>query len=45
MKRQFVITQKIRQTRIPALLGSWVIHAPSVKIWLPQKMLDLIKKG
>ena len=31
MKRQFVITQTIRQTLIPALLGSLVTHAPSVQ--------------
>jgi len=37
MKRQFFITQTIRQTRIPALLVSWVANTLSVKIWWLQK--------
>jgi hypothetical protein len=31
MKRQFVITHKILQAEIPALLDSWVTNTPSVK--------------
>jgi hypothetical protein len=35
MKWQFVITQTICQTEIPALLDSWVTNTPSVKILCP----------
>jgi len=37
IKRQFVVTHTIRQTKIPAQADSWVTNTPSVKILCPQK--------
>jgi hypothetical protein len=37
MERRSVLTHTIRQTEIPALLGSWLKNTPSVKMLCPQK--------
>jgi hypothetical protein len=43
MKRQFVITKTIRQSVIPALLGSWVTYKPFQNV---KKLLSLnLKKN
>lgn len=45
MTRKFVVplvvTLRIPQTEIPALLESWVINTPFVKIFYSQKCLSL----
>jgi hypothetical protein len=41
MERQFVVTQTIRQTEIPALLDSWVTNTPSVRTLYQQKVAEL----
>jgi hypothetical protein len=38
MKEQFVITQKVCQSEISALLNRWVTNAPSVKIFCPKNI-------
>jgi len=38
MKEQFVITQKVCQTEIPALLNRCVTNAPTVKILCPHNI-------
>jgi hypothetical protein len=37
MEQQFVITNTVSQTEIPALLGGWVKYKLSVKMLCPQK--------
>jgi len=37
MKRQFEVTNTIRQIQIPALLENWIINTPSVKMVCLQK--------
>jgi hypothetical protein len=37
MRQQFVVTHTILQIEIPALLDSWGINTPSVKMLCPQK--------
>jgi hypothetical protein len=41
LKRQFVLTHTIHQTKIPTLLESWVTDVPSVKNVCPQKLLRI----
>ena len=41
VKQQFVVTHTIRQTEIPALLGSWITNVHSVKILYPQTTAKL----
>jgi hypothetical protein len=38
MKRQFVLTHTIRQTKILALLDGWVTNTHSVNMLYPQKI-------
>jgi hypothetical protein len=38
-KQQIVVAHTIRQTEIPALLDSWVINTPSVKLLCSQKRI------
>jgi hypothetical protein len=37
MKQQFVVTHRVRQNEILALVDSWVTDAPSVKTLHPRK--------
>jgi hypothetical protein len=41
-KQQFVATQRIRRTEIPALLYSWVTNTPSVTMFVSTKKLLLL---
>jgi hypothetical protein len=37
MKKQFVVTHKIRQTEIPALIDNWVTNTPVKIVYLQKK--------
>lgn len=41
LKQHFVVTQTVCQAEIPALLDSWVMNAPSVKMLCPEQIASL----